>query len=80
MVLDFKQPKVSSLFSLIEIDEGNTGLVSTKWFMFLLKVQDFKDTGKIFIFTRFVFIHFLCNIYIDILENTINLELPNDLA
>ena len=35
---------------------------------------------KVFILTRFVFIHFVCTFYIDILGNKIDLEIPSGLA
>ena len=35
---------------------------------------------KVFIFTRYVFIHYVCTLHIDILGNKIDLELPSGLA
>ena len=35
---------------------------------------------RVYIFTRFVFIHFVCTFYIDILGKKIDLEIPSGLA
>jgi len=48
---------------------------------FLLWVKEFYERiVKVFIFTRYVFIHFVCTFYIEILGNKIDLELPSGLA
>ena len=42
--------------------------------------KTFMVPDKVFIFTRFVFIHFVCTFYINILGKKIDLEIPSGLA
>ena len=42
------------------------------------RLFDFRS--KVYIFTRFVFIHFVCTFYINILGNKIDLEIPRGIA